>query len=277
MTGGNNSTERDGLRAFLRTEAPRDTEDGESNFVAPPGLWLTRAEAAQYVGVNSESTIRAAEETRGLHALIDAEGRHWYKPEALDACPWRRKGPARQDKDRVLRAAVTARRRGMRERGYKDEQRTQAENEAADRQFAAERELRKAVRQKVRDMTETFKTDHMDEREAGKALGFPILEASSRIRDLADRGLLRPIESPCEPRVKVSEDGIATEVESRTPLVYGGPFYRYSDVMALRNDVSLAVEKKFREAPPPVQVAMQKESEEDLVAMALRFLIDKMT
>ena len=64
------------------------TNNNESYVSGPVGLWLSRSEAARYVGVSGESAIRAAE-AKGLQSARDAAGQVWHTPEALDAWKWR--------------------------------------------------------------------------------------------------------------------------------------------------------------------------------------------
>jgi hypothetical protein len=84
--------------------------DEDSPDSAPAGPWLSRSEAARYVGVSSESAIRAAEDN-GLMAVADADGQFWHTPAALDAWKWRgrRRAPPK-------RRASCAKRRGRADR-----------------------------------------------------------------------------------------------------------------------------------------------------------------
>ncbi|HSY24593.1 MAG TPA: hypothetical protein VK841_20850 [Polyangiaceae bacterium] len=78
-------------------------------------VWLTRAEAARYVGAAGESTIRAAE-TKGLASTTDEAGQVWHRPDVLDEWSWRNKSPPYAQKARVLREAARARHREARTR-----------------------------------------------------------------------------------------------------------------------------------------------------------------
>jgi hypothetical protein len=94
--------------------------DEDSPDSPDAALWLSRAEAARYVGVSSESAIRAAEDN-GLTAIAAADGQFWHTPSALDAWKWRGKRPSAAQKARVLREAQRARRHEARERERKEE------------------------------------------------------------------------------------------------------------------------------------------------------------
>jgi hypothetical protein len=73
------------------------------------------------------------------------------------------------------------------------------------------------------DRRAAFELAHMNADQAAKALGFEVYEGRSRLRELANRGLLRQVESPLEHRVEVTLDG-AREVETPWPLCRRGPF-----------------------------------------------------
>jgi hypothetical protein len=96
----------------------------------------------------------------------------------------------------------------------------------------------------------------MDERTAGLALGFKGYEARLRLRDLVNRGLLRRVESPTEPRVEVSFDG-AREVESTWPLCSGGPFFLRDDMMAMRQELAELASNELHRAPRQVQAVVR--------------------
>jgi hypothetical protein len=252
------------------------TNNNESYVSVPAGLCLSRSEAARYVGVSGESAIRAAE-AKGLQSARDAAGQVWHTPETLDAWKWRVKPPAAAQKARVLREAYKERRQEARARTLKeemDERRKQAEwdaRQASDTaQFEAETELRARVRRKAREMSAAFEAVHMDERAAGKALGFPSSEARSRLRGLVNRGLLRRVESPLEPRVETSMDG-AREVESCWPLCSGGPFFLREEVLALRRKTMEGAGDVLRDAPAEVRAM----PEENIVAEILRLLLER--
>jgi hypothetical protein len=207
----------------------------------PESVWLTRSEAARYVGVSGESAIRSAED-RGLTAATDAAGQAWHSPATLDAWKWRGKAPSAKQKARVLREAHRARQHEARERQRKEDaeaERELAEWDAQLKQFDQEHALRDSVRQKAREQREAFEHAHMDERTAGMALGFPSHEARYRVRDLVNRGHLRRVEGPGEPRVEVSFDG-AREVVSSWPLCSGGPFIPREDVLRLKQEMAEA-------------------------------------
>ena len=125
--------------------------DEDSPDSPDAGLWLSRAEAARYVGVSSESAIRAAEDN-GLAAVADADGQFWHTPAALDAWKWRGKRPSAAQKARVLREARRARQHEARERERKEEAealREQAEWDAFLKRSEAEDALRASVRKKA--------------------------------------------------------------------------------------------------------------------------------
>jgi hypothetical protein len=82
-------------------------------------------------------------------------------------------------------------------------------------------------------------------------------EASSKLRALVKRGLLREIQSPREPTVVMTVDG-PRETESPFPLCLGGPYFLCEDVLAIRRD---AVEARAT-------------STEEVVGELLRFILD---
>lgn len=249
--------------------------DEDSPDSAPSGLWLSRSEAARYVGVSGESAIRAAED-KGLTPVMDADGQFWHKPAALDAWNWRGKPPSAAQKARVVREAQRARRQEARERERKEEAEAQqelAEWEAQLKRGEAEDALRASVRQKAKERRAAFEFAHMDERTAGRALGFTGYEARVRLRDLVNRGLLRRVESPTEPRVEVSFDG-AREVESPWPLCAGGPFFIRDEVLSIRRELTELASNELHRAPPQVQAAVRQTSTADIVADLLRALLE---
>jgi hypothetical protein len=136
--------------------------------------------------------------------------------------------------------------------------------------------LRAVVQKKAKDMKAQFEFDHLNERTAGEALGFDsAYEGRGRLRDFVNRGLLRRVESPREPRVEESFDGTATEVESPWPLCSGGPFFLREDVMALRKEAILIANEKLRSAPKPVQQEAQVIPDRVLLAALLRAFIEQ--
>jgi len=238
-------------------------------------VWLTRSEAARYVGENGESAIRAAED-RGLESASDSTGQVWLATEVLDAFKWRSKLPSAAKRGAVVRQAQRAREHEARERQRQDATEDAlhaAEWQAQQREFEAEDALRARVRQKARTLREAFERDHMDERTAGLALGFESHEARYRVRDLVRRGLLRRIESPPQPRVEISFDG-AREVESTWPLCSGGPFTLREEVVSLRHELVELASSQLSSAPPNVRVAIQQASTADIVVQLLRALLE---
>lgn len=249
--------------------------DEDSPDSAPPGLWLSRSEAARYVGVSGESAIRAAED-KGLAAVADVDGQFWHKPAALDVWKWRGKTPSDAQKARVLREAQRARRQEARERERKEEaeaQQEQAEWEAQLKRGEAEEALRASVRQKAKERRAAFEFAHMDERTAGRALGFEGYEGRAKLRVLVNRGLLRRVESPTEPRVEVSFEGVR-EAESPWPLCSGGPFYLREEVLSMRRELAELASNELRRAPPHVQGAVRVASSADIVAELLRAFLE---
>lgn len=248
--------------------------DEDSSDSEHARLRLSRAEAARYVGVSSESAIRAAEDN-GLPAVADAYGQFWHTPAALDAWKWRGKRPSAAKKARVLREAQRARRQEARERERREEAealREQAEWDAFLKRGEAEEALRATVRQKAEQLRTEFEFAHMDERTAGLALGFERGESRYRLRDLVKRGLLRAVESPLEPRV--SFDG-TQEVESTWPLCSGGPFFLREEVLALRRELAELASQELHRVPPRLQAEVRMASTEDIVAGLLRALLER--
>ncbi len=132
--------------------------DASSDF-APEEHWLTRAEAARYVGVSGESTVRAAE-SKGLRGTTDPNGQVWHTPDALDTWTWRGKPPTPTEKARVLRDARKARQQEARARERKEEQealREQAEWEAQNARQKAEWDAEDALRAKVQRKAEAMR------------------------------------------------------------------------------------------------------------------------
>lgn len=252
--------------------------DEDASDSAPAGPWLSRSEAARYVGVSGESAIRAAED-KGLTTVADADGQFWHKPAALDAWKWRGKPPTAAQKACVLREAQRARRHEARERERERKEQAEAEQELAEweeqlKKGETEDALRASVRQKAKARRAAFEFPHMDERTAGLALGFEGYEGRVRLRDLVNRGLLRRVESPTEPRVEVSFDG-AREVESPWPLCSGGPFFIRDEVLAIRRELIGLASRQLDYAPSHVQAAVRKMSTPDIVADLLRSLLEK--
>ncbi len=211
----------------------------EASFFAPESHWLTRSEAARYVGVSGESAIRAAE-AKGLRGVRDPGGQVWHTPDRLDAWTWRGTPPTSAQKARVLRDARKAREQEGRARERKEEleaQRQQAEWEAEQARLTAEWNAEDALRAKVRrkaaDLRAAFELAHMNERAAGEALGFKSYDADSKLRELVRRGLVREIPCPREPTTMMTFDGLR-EAESPLPLCFGGPFFLREDVLAIR-------------------------------------------
>jgi hypothetical protein len=249
----------------------------DSDDSRPVSIWLTRSEAARYVGVSGESAIRAAE-AKGLEAESDADGQFWHTPKTLNAWTWRGKPPSATQKARVVREAVKARRQEARERERKDEaalEQEQAEWAAQLSRSDAEDALRTHVRQKAREQRVTFEAAHLNERTAGRALGFKSWEACGRLRDLVNRGLLRRVESPPEPRVDASFDG-AREVASHWPLCSGGPFFVREEVLALRRDVTVFAKAELSHAPAQVLDVARATTTEVIIAQLLRALLENL-
>jgi hypothetical protein len=243
----------------------------------PSEMWLTRAEAARYVGVSGESAIRAAE-TKGLHhATTDAAGQVWHRPETLDAWKWRAKAPTATHKKRVLREAAKARQHEARTRERKREMEIEKEQaewdmqmKAREAELDAEQELRVAVRRKNGEMRAAFKSAHMDGETAGKCLGFKSYEADWRLRELVDRGLLQRFDSP--PERTVSYDGDC-EIDSSRPLCFGGPFFLREEVQALRRELADAAGDALSHSPEHLRAEAGTRSEENIGAALLRILL----
>jgi len=237
--------------------------------------WLTRAEAARYVGVNGESAIRAAED-RGLESTTDGGGQVWLSTAALDAFKWRNKLPTLAKRAAIVRQAQRAREHEARERERQEvaeDARLEAKWEATQRRYGAEDAFRASVRQKACTLREAFERDHLDERTAGLALGFESYEARYRVRDLVRRGLLRRVESPPEPRVEMTFDGLR-EIQSTWPLSEGGPFVPREDVLRLRNETKEFAAANLRRAPTAVQAEAASSSLDAVLAEFLRSLLD---
>jgi hypothetical protein len=237
--------------------------------------WLTRAEAARYVGAAGESTIRAAEE-KGLPCLRDADGQIWHWPESLDQWPWRGKRPSAAERERILRSVARARQQNARAREQREAMslerefaKWEAERSARAAQDEAEARMRADVRRKNEEVRTAFEMGHMTERQAGKALGFNLLESRSRMRELVDRGLLREIKGPSERRVEVTSDG-PQEVETTWPLCRGAPFYLREDVLAVRTETVAIANDALRAAP----AAVRTNSIDDAIAGLLRLFIE---
>jgi hypothetical protein len=246
---------------------------------APEDNWLTRSEAAKYVGVSGESAIRAAE-AKGLRGTTDPNGQVWHTPDALDAWTWRVKAPPPAQRARVLREAGKARQQEARARERKEEQeaeREQAERDARQAQFMAEwdadRALRAQVKRKADEMRAAFLFVHMDEYTAGQALGFKGFEVGRKLRELVQCGLLRQFESPREPVAMMSMDGLR-EQEAPYPLCFGGPFFLREDVLTLRREAAEVANKTLAKAPEPVRAEAAVTPPKDIVAEWLRFVID---
>lgn len=240
-------------------------------------VWLTRSEAARYVGVAGESAIRAAED-RGLKSAFDEEtGQAWLSTAVLDAFKWRNKRPSLAKQATVVRQAQRAREHETRERLRKEAAEDafrEAEWQAQQREFEAEDALRAHVRQKARTLREAFERDHMDEHTAGLALGFEGHEARSKVRELIKRGLLRSVESPPEPRVSMTFDGLR-EVESNWPLCDGGPFVPRDDVKTLRRDTGELAQAGLVAAPRGTRQAVASADRSEVLAAILRSLLSR--
>jgi len=249
----------------------------ENDFGGLDDLWLSRAEAARYVGVAGESAIRAAE-AKGLGGMADGHGQVWHRPATLDAWPWRGRQPTPAQKTRVLRDAAKAREREARASARAEEHEVERELADADAQQArlwaewdAEDALRAKVKRKADEMKAAFTLAHLDERTAGAALGFKSYEARSKLRDLVRCGLLRPIESPPQPNVTFTINGLR-EAAGPGSLCWGGPFFLREDVLALRRSaVDVARESPAR-APEPVLKGTAATSADDIVTALLRML-----
>jgi hypothetical protein len=112
----------------------------EASFSQLESHWLTRAEAARYVGLSGESALRAAE-AKGLLGVRDPDGQVWHTPEALDVWTWRGKPPTAAQKARVLRGHAKARGQEARVRERKEElaaERRQAIRDAEVARWTAE-------------------------------------------------------------------------------------------------------------------------------------------
>jgi hypothetical protein len=241
----------------------------------PKSVLLTRSEAARYVGLSGESAIRAAED-RGLETAVDASGQVWLSQAVLDAWKWRTKLPSKAKRAAVLRQAARNREREARERRRQEDadmERELAEWDADLRRYDQEGALRAQVRQKANEQRAAFELAHMDERTAGMALGFESYEARGRVRDLVRRGLLRRVESPPEPRVEYSFDGMR-EVQSGWPLVHGGPFIPREDVLRLRQETFEAAAQHIQRAPAAVQASVASSPLEAVLGDFLSALLD---
>ncbi len=242
----------------------------------PSTLRLTRSEAARYVGVSGESTIRAAE-ANGLVCERDWDGQIWHVPARLDAWKWRSNGPTAAQKARVLREAARARDRERNER-------TRRETAEADRIFAEldakrerERVLREreqALREEVRRQNEetraAFESAYMGEEMAGKALDFRCHEARYRLRDLVGRGLLRRFDGPRQVCVEMSFDG-ARAVETQWPLCGGGPFFLRDEVLALRREATAVA----TELAGPAAVTTWTTESDDWLGVLVRLVLEQ--
>jgi hypothetical protein len=208
-------------------------------------VWLTRAEAARYVGAAGESTIRAAE-TKGLASTTDEAGQVWHRPDVLDEWSWRNEAPPYAQKARVLREAARARHREARTRERQREAEVREEQDEWDTQLAryaamldTERRVRADVRRRNERARSAFESAHMDEQTAGRCLGFESYETARRLRNLVERGALRRVESPRELDVVPSSDDVRI-VETRLPLCRRGSFYARGDVLKVRDLRALA-------------------------------------
>lgn len=236
---------------------------------------LTRSEAARYVGVSGESTIRAAE-ANGLACERDWDGQIWHLPTRLDAWKWRSNGPTAAQKGRVLRDAAKARERERAERARREEvdaERVFAELDAQRERQRVDLEREQALREEVRRHNEetraTFEAAYLSEEVAGKALGFRSSEARYRLRDLVGRGLLRRFDGPRQVCVERSFDG-ARVVETQWPLCCGGPFFLREEVLALhREALALATELGSR------NVASPPRESDDSLATLMRLLLEQ--
>jgi hypothetical protein len=256
-------------------------DNQESLVGAPEDHLLTRSQAARYVGVSGESAIRAAE-AKGLRGTADPSGQVWLTPEALDAWTWRVKTPPPAQRARVLRDARKARQQEARGRERKEEQDAQrelAEWEASQArlraEWNAEDALRAGVKRKAEEMRAAFTPVHMDAYTAEQALGFKSYEAGRKLRQLVQCGLLRQFQSPLEPMVRMSIDGLR-EVEGSVPLCLGGPFYLREEVLALRREAIEVARESLAKAPEPVRVEAAATPPKDVVAELLRFVIDNL-
>jgi hypothetical protein len=73
----------------------------------------------------------------------------------------------------------------------------------------------------------------------------------------------------------MSFDGVASVVESTSPLCWPGPFYVREEVLALRKETAEFASRALRLAPAPVQKAARISSLENMVAEFLRAYLDR--
>ena len=241
----------------------------------PSPLRLTRSEAARYVGVSGESTIRAAE-ANGLVCEHDWSGQIWHVPAQLDAWKWRSKGPTAAQKARVLRDAARARERERKEHARRETleaERIFAELDAEREREKGLREREQALRDEVRRQNEetraAFESAYMGEDMAGAALGFRSYEARYRLRDLVGRGLLRKFDGPRQVCVEISFDG-ARAVETQWPLCGGGPFFLREEVLALRREATAVA----ADLAGPAVVAARTTESDDWLGVLVRFVLE---
>ena len=250
--------------------------DAEFDF-APEAHWLTRSEAARYVGVAGESAVRAAE-AKGLRGTSDPNGQVWHTPEALDAWTWRGKPPTAMQKTRTLRDARKAREQDARARDQKEEQQArrmaaQAEAELTQLRTVWDREdaLRASVDRRAEDIRAEFQRSHMSERMAGKVLGFKSWEAGRKLRELVECGMLRPFDAPREPTIVMSIDGWR-EGEGPSPLQCEGPFFLREEILALRRGAADVAHATLAQAPAPVRAEARATPTPELSAEFRRWL-----
>jgi hypothetical protein len=212
---------------------------------------LNRSQAAAYVGVRSESAIRAAE-AKGLPSTRDASRQAWYSPAALDAWPWRNPRPSDATRAGVLRDAAEG------------DRSLQSLRAAAGRELAQWRRdvdradaLKEKVERENAAAAAAFKREHMDEDAARDCLfaGDRGCVARRKFRDLQRHHLLKEVRVPRGREVQGVWE-TATEVESFWPVVQGGPFFARAEVLGLRKEtLELARERPELVGPVPAPTA----------------------
>jgi hypothetical protein len=254
--------------------------DEEFDF-APEDHWLTRSEAARYVGVAGESAIRAAE-AKGLHGVRDPNGQVWHTPEALDAWTWRGKPPTAVQKTRILKEARKAREQEARARDLREQQearRAGAEAEAEltrlNRVWDAEDALKAKVERRAEEIRAEFKRNYMNERMAGAVLGFKSWEAGRKLGELVECGLLRPFGAPHEPTIVMSMDGWR-EGEGPSLLQWEAPFFLREEILALRRGAAEVARETLAQAPAPVRAQARATPTSELSAEFLEWLTEQL-
>ena len=221
---------------------------------SPDNPLLNRSQAATYVGVRGESSIRAAE-AKGLPCRRDGSGQAWYEPAALDAWRWRSKRPSDTVRAGVLRDAA------------KGERSPQSLRIAAGRELAAmykAADRADALEAKVARENEAaraaFLRDNIEDTDARELLfaGDERSEARQKFRDVLRHKLLTEVRVPMA-RVVEGVHESAAEIEAPWPVVWGGPFFARAEVLELRREtLQLARERPEVVGPAPVTPAPLK-------------------